>query len=151
MIQKKVAAAVRNKITPILCVGETESERAFGETADVIRDQVIGGLADVSEEDIDKVIIAYEPVWAISSTKAAKLASPDDVAEAVKLIREILREIYDKETVEKLPILFGGSVNPSNAGAYLTVPGVNGLLIGGSSLILSEFTGIIEIAKRVRA
>ena len=71
MIQKKVEAAVRNKITPILCVGETESERAFGETADVIRDQVLGGLADVSEEDIDKVIIAYEPIWAISSTKAS--------------------------------------------------------------------------------
>ncbi|MBQ9485069.1 triose-phosphate isomerase [Candidatus Saccharibacteria bacterium] len=151
MIQKKVEAAVRNKITPILCVGETESERAFGETTDVIRDQVLGGLADVSEEDIDKVIIAYEPVWAISSTKASKLASPDEVAEAVKLIRSILKELYDAKTVEKIPILFGGSVNPSNAGAYLTVPGVNGLLIGGSSLILNEFTDIIETAKRVRA
>ena len=151
MIQKKVEAAVRNKITPILCVGETESERSFGETADVIRDQVLGGLADVSEEDIDKVIIAYEPIWAISSTKASKLASPDEIAEAVKLIRKVLAELYDKETVEKIPILFGGSVNPSNAGAYLTVPGVNGLLIGGSSLILSEFTDIIEVAKRVRA
>ena len=151
MIQKKVEAAIRNKITPILCVGETESERAFGETADVIRDQVLGGLADVSEEDIDKVIIAYEPVWAISSTKASKLAAPDEIAEAVKLIRESLTKLYDKETVEKIPILFVGSVNPSNAGAYLTVPGVNGLLIGGSSLILSEFTDIIEVAKRVRA
>ena len=69
----------------------------------------------------------------------------------MKLIRKVLAELYDKETVEKIPILFGGSVNPSNAGAYLTVPGVNGLLIGGSSLILSEFTDIIEVAKRVRA
>ena len=151
MIQKKVEAAVRNRITPILCVGETESERAFGETADVIRDQVLGGLADVSEEDIDKVIIAYEPVWAISSTKASKLAAPDEIAEVVKMIREILAELYDKKVVENIPVLFGGSVNPSNAGAYLTVPGVNGLLVGGSSLILSEFTDIIEVAKRVRA
>lgn len=151
MIQKKMEAAVRNKITPILCVGETESERAFGETADVIRDQVLGGLSDVSEEDIDKVIIAYEPVWAISSTKASKLATPDEIAEVVKLIRKILGELYDAKTVENVPILFGGSVNPSNAGAYLTVPGVNGLLIGGSSLILDEFADIIEIAKRVRA
>ena len=63
----------------------------------------------------------------------------------------MLADLYAKETVEKIPILFGGSVNPSNAGAYLTVPGVNGLLIGGSSLILSEFTDIIEVAKRVRA
>ena len=151
MIQKKVAAAVRNKITPILCVGETESERAFGETADVIRDQVLGGLADVSEEDLDKIIIAYEPVWAISSTKAAKLASPDDVAEVVEMIQKILKETYGAKAIEKTPILFGGSVNPSNAGAYLTVPGVNGLLIGGASLILSEFADIIETAKRVRA
>lgn len=151
MIQKKMEAAVRNKITPILCVGETESERAFGETADVIRDQVLGGLSDISEEDIDKVIIAYEPIWAISSTKASKLAAPDEIAEVVKLIRKILGELYDKEVVGKIPILFGGSVNPSNAGAYLTVPGVNGLLVGGSSLILSEFADIIEVAKRVRA
>ncbi|MBR5046423.1 triose-phosphate isomerase [Candidatus Saccharibacteria bacterium] len=151
MIEKKVAAAVRNKITPILCIGETESERAFGETADVIRDQLLGGLRDVSEEDIDKVIIAYEPVWAISSTKAAKYASPYDVADAIKLIRSTIEELYDKKVAEELPVLFGGSVNPSNAGGYLTVPGVNGLLMGGSSLILSEFVDIIDIAKRVKS
>lgn len=151
VVRKKVAAAVRNKITPILCVGETESERAFGETADVIRDQVLGGLSEVSEEDIDEVIIAYEPVWAISSTKASKLASPMDVTEVVKLIRKNLKEIYGEEKAEEVPILFGGSVNHSNAGAYLTVPGVNGLLVGGASLILDEFADIIEVAKRVRA
>ena len=151
MIQKKVAASIRNKITPILCIGETESERAFGETADVIRDQLSSGLMDVSEEDIDKVIIAYEPVWAISSTKAAKLASPDEISESVKLIRKSLEEIYGKKIAEKIPVLFGGSVNPSNAGAYLTVPGINGLLIGGASLILDQFIDILEVAKRVKA
>ncbi|MBR3329438.1 triose-phosphate isomerase [Candidatus Saccharibacteria bacterium] len=150
-VEKKVAAAVRNKITPILCIGETESERAFGETADVIRDQLIGGLTDVADDDLDKVIIAYEPVWAISSTKVAKLASPDEVAEAVALIRKTLADTYGKKLAEKVPVLFGGSVNPSNAGAYLTVPGVNGLLIGGASLILNEFTDIIEVAKRVKS
>ena len=150
-IQKKVAAAIRNKITPILCIGETESERAFGETKDVIKDQLVGGLSEVGDDDIDKVIIAYEPVWAISSTKASKLASPDEIADAVALIREILTDIYGKKVAEATPVLFGGSVNPSNAGAYLTVPGVNGLLIGGSSLILSEFTDIIDIAKRVHS
>ena len=148
-VQKKVAAAIRNKLTPILCVGETESERAFGETADVIRDQLIGGLADVADDELDKVIIAYEPVWAISSTKASKPATPDEIAEVVKLIRGTIKEVYGKKISEEMPILFGGSVNPSNAGAYLTVPGVNGLLVGGSSLILSEFNDIIEVAKRV--
>ena len=151
MVAKTVAAAIRNKITPILCIGETESERAFGETADVIRDQLIGGLSEVADDDLDKVIIAYEPVWAISSTKAAKLAAPDEIAEVVELIRKNLAEVYGAKLSEQVPVLFGGSVNPSNAGAYLMVPGVNGLLMGGSSLILSEFTDIIETAKRVRA
>lgn len=148
-IQKKVEAAVRNKITPILCVGETESERAFGETADVIRDQVIGGLSEVSAEDIGKIIIAYEPVWAISSTKGSKIASPTDIAEVVELIRSNLKELYGEKVADGVPILFGGSVNPSNAGGYLTVPGVNGLLVGGASLILNEFADIIDVAKRV--
>ncbi|MCQ2049859.1 MAG: triose-phosphate isomerase [Candidatus Saccharibacteria bacterium] len=149
--QKKVAAAIRNRIIPIICVGETESERAYNETADVLRDQVIGALLDVSEEDLDKVIIAYDPVWAISANKAARLATPDEVAEAVKLIRDTIEETYGKKIAETTPILFGGSVNPSNAGAYLTVPGVNGLLMSNSSLILSEFTDIINTAKRVSA
>lgn len=151
MIQKKVAAAVRNKITPILCIGETESERAFGETADVIRDQLIGGLSEVADDDLDKVMVAYEPVWAISSTKAAKIATPDEIADVVKLIKKVLAETYGEKAGEKVPVLFGGSVNSSNAGAYLTVPGVNGLLIGGASLIMHEFIDIIEVAKRVRA
>lgn len=151
MVAKKVAAAVRNKITPILCIGETESERAFGETADVIRDQLVGGLSEISDDDLDKVIIAYEPVWAISSTKAAKIATPDEISEVVKLIKKVLSETYGEKEAEKVPILFGGSVNASNAGAYLTVPGVNGLLIGGASLILNEFIDIIEVAKRVKS
>lgn len=149
-IAKKVASAIRNKISPILCIGETESERAFGETADVIRDQLLGGLSEISDDDIDKVIIAYEPVWAISSVKSAKLASPDEIAEVTHFIRKTLIDAYGKSAKE-VPILFGGSVNPSNAGAYLTVPEVNGLLIGGSSLILSEFISIIDIAKRVQS
>ena len=150
MIAKKVAAAIRNKVRPILCIGETESERAFGETADVIRDQLIGGLSEVADDNIDKVIIAYEPVWAISSVKGAKLAGPDEIGEAVNLIRQVLVDTYGARLAEKVPVLFGGSVNATNAGAYLTVPGVNGLLVGGASLILSEFADIIEVAKRVK-
>lgn len=151
MVAKKVAAAIRNKITPILCIGETESERAFGETADVIRDQLLGGLPEIGDDEVSKVIIAYEPVWAISSAKSARIATPDEVAEVIKMIRATLKEVYGAKKAEEVAVLFGGSVNPSNAGAYLTVPGVNGLLMGGSSLILSEFTDIIDIAKRVRA
>ena len=149
-VQKKVAAAIRNRITPILCIGETESERAFGETADAIRDQLVSGLMQVGDDDLDKIVIAYEPVWAISSVKSAKLATPDEVAEVVRLIRGTLAEIYGEKVAKDMPVLFGGSVNSSNAGGYLTVPGVNGLLAGGASLILGEFIDIIEAAKRVR-
>ena len=147
---QKVAAALRNNVTPILCIGETENERNFGETVAVIKDQLHGALSEIDVDDVKKVIIAYEPVWAISSNKNARLASPDDVSESVKLIRSELKEIYGKETAEETPILYGGSVNPNNAGAYLTIPGVNGLLIGGSSLISDHFIDIIELAKRIK-
>lgn len=150
-ISKKVAAALRNKITPILCIGEIESERAFGETKDVIRDQLMGGLSEVSDDEIGRVVIAYEPVWAISSAKSAKLATPDEVAEIVCLIKETLDNMYGTKLSKDARILFGGSVNASNAGGYLTVPGIDGLLVGGASLILNEFYDIIEVAKRVKA
>ena len=132
-------------------IGEIESERAFGETKDVIRDQLLGGLSEISDDELSKVIIAYEPVWAISSAKSAKVATPDEIAEVVDLIRETLKDTYGAKASENVPVLFGGSVKSSNAGAYLTVPGVNGLLIGGASLILNEFVDIIDTAKRVRA
>lgn len=147
-IRSKVAAAVNHNITPILCIGETESEKTFGETQSVLSDQLLGGLEDVSKEDLRKVIVAYEPVWAISTTKGAVLASPDDIANSVNIIRDQLKAKYGKDA-EDIPVLYGGSVNPSNAGAYLTIPGVNGLLIGGASLISDHFNDIIETAKRV--
>lgn len=149
-IREKVAACVRNNITPILCVGETDAERTFGETADVLRDQITSGLADVSKEDLKKVIIAYEPVWAISSVKGARVAVPDDISSCINLIRKHLKSTFGKEA-EEIPILYGGSVNPSNCGAYLTIPGINGLLIGSSSLISDQFNDIIEIAKRIKS
>ena len=151
LIAKKVASVMRNKMTPILCVGETENERAFGETADVLRDQLMSGLSEVSEEDVSRVIVAYEPVWAISSVKGAKYARPEEIAEAVRFIRKSLAEIYGEKVADEIAVLYGGSVIPDNAGAYLTIPGVNGVIVGGASLILDEFVGIIDIAKRVRA
>ncbi|MDO4759261.1 MAG: triose-phosphate isomerase [Candidatus Saccharibacteria bacterium] len=150
-LREKVAAAIRNNITPILCLGETENEKTFGETTEVLRDQLLGGLSEVDIDDLKKVIIAYEPVWAISSTKSARPAAPDDIAQAVKLIREQLTAVYGAEISDQIPVLFGGSVNPNNAGAYLTIPGINGLLIGGASLISDQFADIIETAKKVKS
>lgn len=150
-IRATVAAALRNQFTPILCLGETATERTFGETFDVLRDQLLGGLSEVSTEDISKVILTYEPVWAISTTTGAEIASPDKISEAVQFLRRTLSDTYGGEIAEAVPILYGGSVNPSNAGAYLTVPGVNGLLIGGASLIADQFIEIIETAKKVQS
>lgn len=149
-ISQKVAAAIRNNITPILCIGETENQRNFGETKDVLRDELLGGLSEIDTEDVKKCIIAYEPVWAISTTKQARSATPDEIAASIKIIQEQLISIYGKATADEIPILYGGSVNPNNAGAYLTIPGVNGVLVGESSLISDNFNEIIETAKRVR-
>ena len=149
-IRETVAAALRNQITPILCIGETETEHTFGETRDILRDQLLGGLSEVSTEDLTKVIVAYEPIWAISTTTGTHLASPDEISHTVSYLRETLVDTYSAKIAEALPILYGGSVNPSNAGAYLTVPGVNGLLVGNSSLIADQFLDIINIAKRVQ-
>ncbi len=149
-IRASVAAALRNGITPILCLGETETEHTFGETYDVLRDQLLGGLSEVSTEDLSKVILAYEPVWAISTTTASHLAAPEQVGDIVSFLRNILSESFGKALAAGIPILYGGSINPSNAGAYLTIPGINGLLMGNSSLIADQFVEIVEIAKKVQ-
>ena len=149
-ISQKVAAAIRSGITPVLCIGETENQRNFGETKDVLRDELLGGLSEIDTEDVKKCLIAYEPVWAISSTKQARPATPDEIATSIQLIEEQLVDIYGQETAGQIPLLYGGSVNPNNAGAYLTIPGINGVLVGESSLISDNFNEIIETAKRIR-
>lgn len=149
-ISQKVAAAIRSGITPILCIGETENQRNFGETIDVLRDELLGGLSEIDTEDVKKCLIAYEPVWAISTSKQARPATPDEIAASIQLIKEQLIDIYGQETAEEITLLYGGSVNPNNAGAYLTIPGINGVLVGESSLISDNFNEIIETAKRVR-
>ena len=149
-ISQKVAAAIRSGITPILCIGETENQRNFGETVDVLRDELLGGLSEIDTEDVKKCLIAYEPVWAISTSKQTRPATPDEIATSIKLIKEQLVDIYGQETADQIPLLYGGSVNPNNAGAYLTIPGINGVLVGESSLISDNFNEIIETAKRVR-
>ena len=149
-ISQKVAAAIRSGITPVLCIGETKNQRNFGETKDVLRDELLGGLSEIDTEDVKKCLIAYEPVWAISTSKQARPATPDEIAASIQLIKEQLIDIYGQETAEEIPLLYGGSVNPNNAGAYLTIPGINGVLVGESSLISDNFNEIIETAKRVR-
>ena len=149
-IAQKVAAAIRNNITPILCIGETALERKDGETAAAIYSQLSNGLHEIDASDVSKVIIAYEPVWAISSNKNAKPAQIIDIVEAERLIRKHIAKVYGKETAEKIAILYGGSVNKDTAGGYLSIDGIDGLLIGSASLITDQFCAIVELAKGVK-
>lgn len=140
-IRAKVQAALRSGVKPILCVGETVGDRANGETKDVLVDQIAGGLANVTSEEIADVVIAYEPVWAIGS---GEMAMPDDVDQAVKIIRSQIKELYGAKAAEAVRVLYGGSVTPDNADDYLRVPGVDGLIVGGASLRPADFSAIVE-------
>ena len=143
--REKVQAALRNHITPILCIGETKSERTNDETDDVIRDQLVGGLANVTSEEIDKIVIAYEPVWAIGT---GNNASPHDVESAILAIRSQIKHLFGRDKAASAQIVYGGSITADSAADYLAIKGVDGLLVGGASLKLHEFTAIIDKAHK---
>ncbi len=149
LIRHKVQAVLRNGMTPILCVGETAGERASKETLDVLHGQIVAGLANVTSEEIHRVVIAYEPVWAISNGSNFAdhpVATPDEVQKAVKAIRSQVRALYGKKAEESLRVLYGGSTDNHNAKAFLGVAGVDGLLSGGASLKADIFADMIEQA-----
>lgn len=139
----KVQAAVRNGIKPVLCVGETTGERTNGETNDVLHDQLIGGLANITSEELEEIVIAYEPVWAIGT---GNNAMPSDVIDAVRAIRNQLKHLYGAKAAESVPVLYGGSVTAESAADYLAIPDIDGLLVGGASLKEQEFSAIVEKA-----
>lgn len=144
-IRAKVQAAIRNNLRPVLCIGETAFERSEGETAAVLHDQLIGGLANVTSEELKEVVIAYEPVWAIGS---GKNALPDDVSQAVRAIRSQIKHLYGAKSAEEIQVLYGGSVTADSAKAYLDLPDVDGLLVGGASLDVHAFSEIVKKAHK---
>lgn len=151
-IRDKVSACVRNGMTPILCVGETKDEKTAGETKQVLHDQLVSALSNLTAEEIEDMVIAYEPVWAISSgTNYAhhETAKPDEVQSAAEFIRQNISDLYGKKAAEHVRVLYGGSSNAENARAYLQVPGIDGLLPGGASLNYHEFSGIVDNAYRL--
>lgn len=139
----KVQAAIRNGIRPVLCVGETIGERTAGETHDVIHDQLLGGLANITSEELADVVIAYEPVWAIGT---GNNALPADVRQAVVAIRNQLKHLYGAKASSDVQVLYGGSVTADSAADYLAIDGIDGLLIGGASLDAHAFASIVEKA-----
>lgn len=148
-VRDKVAAGVRNGITPILCVGETKQERLDGETKQVLHDQVTTALSNLTEEEVQDIVIAYEPVWALSNGTDFthhEIPTPDLIAKAVLTIRSNIRQLYSKQVAENIRILYGGSTSASTAAGLLASEGVDGLLVGGASLNYHEFSGIVDAA-----
>lgn len=143
MIRDKVQAAIRNHLRPILCVGETAHERSAQETTEVLHDQIVAGLANITSSDLDHITIAYEPVWAIGTGNSA---SPEDVVKAVRTIRAQIKHLFGEAAAREIRVLYGGSVKAESSSAYLATEGVDGLLVGGASLNRHEFTAIVASA-----
>jgi triosephosphate isomerase len=143
MIRDKVAASVRNEITPILCVGETKRERSDGETKQVLHDQLMTALHNLTSREVGQMVIAYEPVWAIGTGDVAK---PDQIEETVDYIRGYIRDVFGPKASKELRILYGGSVTPEVIHGFLDVPGVDGFLVGGASLNYYSFANIVDAA-----
>ena len=138
-VNKKVLTALANQLKPILCVGETLAEREGSRTLEVVRTQTQAALAGVTAEQITTVIIAYEPVWAIGTGKVATTAQAQEVH---AFIRSLLTDLYGAALAQKVRILYGGSMKPSNAKELLALADVDGGLIGGASLKVADFLAI---------
>ncbi len=147
LIADKVTASVRNGIIPILCVGETKTERLAGHTKRVIHDQVMTALKGLTSDDIHDLVIAYEPVWAIGTGEVAK---PDQADQAIQFIRHNIAELYGKRASERVRVLYGGSVVPEVTRGFLEIDGVDGLLVGGASINYHQFSSIVDTAYRLR-
>lgn len=140
-LAKKVPAALAAELEPILCVGESEEARDGGQTEEVLERQLQADLADVGDEDIAKVVIAYEPIWAIGT---GKVATAEQAQEACAFIRDVLRA--RGAAADDVRILYGGSVKPGNAAELLALPDVDGALVGGAALDAEDFAAIVEAA-----
>ena len=141
IVNRKVLKVLADGLSPILCVGELLTEREASETAEVVSRQVRGGLEGVSGGDVERVTIAYEPVWAIGT---GKVATTDQAQEVHAMIRQLLADLYDDATAQTLRIQYGGSVKPDNASALLACEDIDGALVGGASLKADAFAGIVR-------
>lgn len=148
-VRHKVQAVVRNRMQPVLCVGETAQEKADGDTHFVLQDQITAGLSNITSEEVGQVVIAYEPVWALSNGKdfaTHAAATPDDAAEAAAFIRKQIAYMFGERASKQVRVLYGGSVNDQNAAGFVKAKGINGLLVGGASLQAHVFAALVAAA-----
>jgi triosephosphate isomerase len=148
VVREKVAAAVRNGMTPILCIGETKPERVEGATKQVLHDQLTTALSNLTAEEVEDMVIAYEPVWSIS-TFGGEIAKPGDIKQAFDFIRHQISELYGSSVAENVRLLYGGSVDEHTASGYLAIPGCDGVLVGSASLNYMRFSAIVDSAYRL--
>jgi triosephosphate isomerase len=141
LLNKKTVLAINSGLNVIFCCGEIKEEREAGKHLIVVKRQLEDGLFTLSSEEMKKIVIAYEPVWAIGT---GLTATPDQAQEMHHYIRGLVREKYGKECAEQITILYGGSCKPSNAAEIFSKPDVDGGLIGGSSLKKEDFIAIVE-------
>lgn len=143
-VNRKVKAALATGLTPVMCVGESLKENESGLTQQVVERQLKNGLQDISREQMEMTIIAYEPVWAIGTGRAATKEDAQNVIGGI--IRNQLVSAYSQEIGQKVRILYGGSVNSQNAKEYFQMPDIDGALVGGASLKAPDFLGIVKAA-----
>ena len=144
-INKKIKAALSADLKVIFCIGETETEKKKGETQKVLENQLKEGLNGILEREMESVVIAYEPVWAIGTGNPC---SPEETKKTALFIRKIISELYPSIISDNLKIIYGGSVNGENVGEYSSKSGVGGFLVGGASLKPDEFVKIVKIVSQ---
>ena len=145
LVNKKIICAVQKDISAIFCVGETKEQRANGQTFEVVESQLEKGLAGLTGQDLKKVFIAYEPIWAIGT---GENATADQAAEVHRHIRKIVKEKFSADGIGPLTILYGGSVTSNNCEGLLQNPEIDGALVGGASLNIDSFCDIIRSAQK---
>ena len=144
-VNKKIVAALAHGLTPIICVGETLEENEAGKTDEVVLREIKEGLKGLSKADAVKIVIAYEPIWAIGTGKAATAELANDVI--ARTIRVPLKGMFGEDIAEQIRILYGGSVKGANAAEYFSQPDIDGALVGGASLKADDFPKIVKAAE----
>ncbi|MCK5595478.1 triose-phosphate isomerase [bacterium] len=145
LINAKLKLALKYQLRTILCVGETLAEYQNNQTIDIVKAEIREGLAGVDKEQMGRVTIAYEPIWAIGT---GKTATPNDANKVHKIIRKIISDMFDIKTGEKMRIQYGGSVKPDNISALMEQSDIDGALVGGASLSVESFIKIINYGKK---
>ena len=143
-VNKKIKAAIKNDLVPVLCVGESEKERESKETFSVLDKQVKKGIEGFSSDDLETLVIAYEPVWAIGT---GKTATTDQAQEAHQFLRSVLEKSFGNMLAKSIRILYGGSVKPNNIAELMAMPDIDGALVGGASLDPETFSKIVHFNK----